>query len=136
MDSLASKGLAPPKAAKIVVAEDDVLMRLMLADFLRYEGFQVFEAAEAHEAISILECMPDVDVVITDMRMRSVQDGLILARYARAHCPGISLVLASSTKPPLDTTFDAFFVKPFSPKEIATWIKQRLGAARSQSGYG
>ena len=78
-------------------------MRLMLADVLRYAGFQVFEAAEAHEAISILECMSDVDVVITDMRMRSSQDGLNLARYARAHCPGVSLVLASSNPPPLDT---------------------------------
>jgi two-component system, response regulator PdtaR len=133
VDSLALKGHGPPKTAKIVVAEDDVLMRLMLADVLRYEGFQVFEAAEANEAISILECTPDVDVVISDMRMRGIQDGLTLARYARAHCPGVSLVLASSSPPPLDTTFDAFFVKPFSPKEIVTWIKRRLGAARSQS---
>ena len=133
MDSLALKGHGPPKTAKIVVAEDDVFMRLMLADVLRYEGFQVFEAAEANEAISILECTPDVDVVISDMRMRGIQDGLTLARYARAHCPGVSLVMASSSPPPLETTFDAFFVKPFSPKEIVTWIKRRLGAARSQS---
>lgn len=134
MDSLASKGHGPPQTAKIVVAEDDVLMRLMLADVLRYEGFQVFEAAGAHEAISILQCTPDVDVVISDMRMRGIQDGLSLARYARAHCPDVSLVLASSDIPSsLDTTFDAFFVKPFSPREIVTWIKRRLATSRSQS---
>ena len=133
VDSLALEGNGPPKTAKIVVAEDDVLMRLMLADVLRYEGFQVFEAAKANEAISILKCTPDVDVVISDMRMRGIQDGLTLARYARAHYPSVLLVLASSSLPPLDTTFDACFVKPFSPKEIVTWIKRRLGAARTQS---
>jgi CheY-like chemotaxis protein len=46
-------------------------VRLMMADVLREEGFQVIEVSDAAEAISILKAMP-VDVVITDLRMSAV----------------------------------------------------------------
>jgi CheY-like chemotaxis protein len=127
VNSLAPKAEAPSRAPKIVIAEDEVLLRLMLADVLREQGFQVFEAADAEEAIAILKCTPDVDVVVSDMRMRATLDGLSLASYVRAHCPDVSLVLASAyVQLPLDPTFDAIFMKPFSPEEIAKWIRKRL----------
>ena len=56
---------------KVVFAEDEALVRLMMADVLREEGFQVIEVSDAVEAISILKAMP-VDVVITDLRMSAV----------------------------------------------------------------
>jgi CheY-like chemotaxis protein len=134
MNSLAAKEEAPSRATKIVIAEDEVLLRLMLADVLREQGFEVFEAADADEAIAILKCAPDVDVVISDMRMRSSQDGLSLASYVRSHCPGASLVLASAyIASPFEAVFDAIFLKPFNPQQIATWIKRRFGTVRSGS---
>jgi two-component system, response regulator PdtaR len=134
VNGLAPKAEASSRTVKIVIAEDEVLLRLMLGDVLRREGFQVFEAADAHEAISVLESMADVDVVVSDMRMRATQDGLSLASYVRARCPGVSLVLASAYVPsPSESIFDAIFVKPFDPKEIATWIRRRYGIAESQS---
>jgi CheY-like chemotaxis protein len=62
-------------------------VRLMMADVLRDEGFQMIEASDAAEAISIIKTTP-VDAVITDLRMSAVADGLELAAYVRAHCPG------------------------------------------------
>jgi CheY-like chemotaxis protein len=119
-----------PKPVKVLSVEDEVLLRLMATDVLRQEGFQVFEASNGHEGVSILKTMP-VDVVITDLRMNSFADGLELARYARAHCPGISLVLASAQGPPIteDLAFDAFFIKPYPPEDRVPWIKRRHASA-------
>jgi CheY-like chemotaxis protein len=89
----------PPKPVKVLFVEDEVLLRLMMADVLREEGFQVYDASDAAVAISILQAMA-VDVVITDLRMSAIADGMELARYVRAHCAGVSLVLASAQAPP------------------------------------
>ena len=115
---------APPGAAKILVAEDEVLLRLMVADALRREGFQVFEASDAGEAIAILEAVR-VDVVVTDLHMRATGDGMEVAKCVRARRPGVPVILASAHPPPIDGThaFDAFFVKPFPPEDIASWIR-------------
>ena len=104
-------------------------MRIELAEALRQDRFQVFEAADVSEAISILKSTPDVDVVISDMSMRTARDGNELARYVRRHHPGISLVLASAHSPSFGTSavFDAFFAKPYCAREMATWIRRRLG---------
>jgi CheY-like chemotaxis protein len=68
----------PPNAVKLLYAEDEVLLRLMLADALHEAGFQVFEASDGEESISILKTM-SVDVVVTDLRMATLTDGLELA---------------------------------------------------------
>ena len=72
-----------------------------------------------------------VDVVITDLRMRTIADGLELAAYVRAQCRGVSLVGASAYAPPIteDLTFDAFFIKPYKPEDM-DWIRRRHGSAR------
>ena len=110
-----------PRRLKVLFAEDEVLLRLMLCDVLRESGFQVFEAADA-----ALRTTP-VDVVITDLHMRVVGDGMEFARHVRAHCPGVSLLLASANEPPISehSPFDAFFIKPYQPEDIVTWIRRR-----------
>jgi two-component system, response regulator PdtaR len=115
-----------PRRLKVLFAEDEVLLRLMLCNVLRESGFQVFEAADAAEAIAILRTTP-VDVVITDLHMRVVGDGMEFARHVRAHCPGVSLLLASANEPPTSerSPFDAFFIKPYQPEDIVTWIRRR-----------
>jgi DNA-binding response OmpR family regulator len=77
---------------KVLVAEDEVLIRLMLADALRQQGFQVFEAADADDALAILVAM-QVDVVVTDLHMRAPAEGMRVARYVREHCPGTRVLL-------------------------------------------
>jgi DNA-binding response OmpR family regulator len=111
---------------KVVVAEDEVLIRLMLADVLRKHGFEVFEAANVAEALSILRATL-VDVVITDLNMQVAGDGMLVAGYARRHGRCSLLVLASAhqTTEMAGSVFDAFFVKPYNPEDIAIWIKRR-----------
>jgi two-component system, response regulator PdtaR len=118
-----------PVTQRVLVAEDEVLVRLSVAEGLRNEGLEVLEAADAEEAISILKTL-QVDVVITDLYMRTPADGLAVASYVRAHCPGTALVLASAMTPPTNEAsgFDAIFVKPYQTEDIVRWIKRRRPA--------
>ena len=125
-----AEAAVPPRRLKVLFAEDEVLLRLMLCDVLRESGFQVFEAADAAEAVAILRTTP-VDVVITDLRMRAIGDGTEVARYVRAHCSGVSLILAAATVPPIPepSPFDAFFLKPYQPEDIVAWIRRHHARA-------
>jgi CheY-like chemotaxis protein len=116
----------PSPDVKVLVAEDEVLVRLMLADALRGRGFQVFEAANADDAIAILKAMR-VDAVITDLDMLAHSDGVLVARYVREHLPSTAVLLAAAARPPIDgLAFDACFLKPYRPEDIASWIKRRV----------
>jgi CheY-like chemotaxis protein len=117
-----------PEPVKVLVAEDEVLVRLMVAEVLREAGFRGLEAANADEAIAILKRM-QVDVVVTDLHMRAGKDGLIVANYVREHCPGTPVLLASVQAPLVDgCPFDALFIKPYRPEDIAAWIKRHSTA--------
>jgi CheY-like chemotaxis protein len=75
---------------KVIVVEDDVLLRMMVSNALRSEGFQVLEAATAHSAFLLFKSVPDVGVVISDMRViGAVEDdalvGMPVSGYLR-HC--------------------------------------------------
>jgi two-component system, response regulator PdtaR len=121
----------PPRTLKVLFAEDEVLLRLMVTDVLRQNDFQVLEARDAAEAISILRTTP-VDVVITDLHMRGVGDGMEVASHVRAHCPGASLLLATANPPaitPEHSPFDAFFIKPYEPVDIVMWIRRHHATA-------
>jgi CheY-like chemotaxis protein len=114
-----------PEPVKVVVAEDEVLVRLMLAEGLRQAGFCVLEAASADEAIAIMNSI-GADVVVTDLQMATSQDGLVIARYIRERHAGTPVLLTSVMAPPIDgCPFDAFFLKPYRPEDIAAWIKRR-----------
>jgi CheY-like chemotaxis protein len=75
---------------KVIVVEDDVLLRRMVSDALRSEGFQVLKAATAYEAFLLFKSDRDVGVVISDRRVIGVvkDDALVgmpVSDYFR-HC--------------------------------------------------
>jgi PleD family two-component response regulator len=53
-----TKSDMPTKDLQVLVAEDEALVRLMVADVLREQGFHVFEAVDAEEAVAILKAVP------------------------------------------------------------------------------
>jgi two-component system, response regulator PdtaR len=63
--------VAAPVQAKdlVLVVEDEALVRMGSADVIRDLGFEVIEAVEADHAISLLETVPGVMVVFTDIQM-------------------------------------------------------------------
>jgi CheY-like chemotaxis protein len=93
----ASKSVArdgsPPQV--ILVVDDDVLIRLAIAEYLRDCGFHVFEAADGVEAVTILTAAElAVDLVFSDVQMPGM-DGVALAQWVQAHRPNTRVLLTT-----------------------------------------
>ena len=114
--------------ATILLVEDEVLVRMSLAEQLRSAGYVVLEASNADEALDLLQSQR-VRVVVSDIRMPGRMDGVELARAIRAQHPGIKIVLASgesfSASHWGDT--DGFFPKPYNAGRLIEHIKMLLG---------
>src|ERR1700710_405093 len=83
------------KRAVILVVEDELLIRLNAVEMLDEAGFEVVEAANADEAIAILEGRLDITVVFTDIQMPGSMDGSKLAAAVRDRWPPIKIVATS-----------------------------------------
>jgi len=112
----------------ILVVEDEVLVRLMVADRLRGADFHVVEAANADEALAVLQYTTDVALIVTDVRMPGSMDGLELAKTVRAAFPQIRIVLTSGNTIQFTSAkhHDAFVPKPYQPDKMIGLIKTLL----------
>jgi CheY-like chemotaxis protein len=108
------------QAPTVLIVEDEVLVRMALADQLREVGCMVVEASDADEALLLLRNdFLQVDVVISDIRMPGSMDGLGLARVLRLERPKAKIILMSAHHKPLEgPTHDAFFPKFDAPAII------------------
>lgn len=115
----------------VLVVEDEVLIRLMIADALRSAGFAVIEASNGDEAMRVLQSALPVQLLLTDIRMASKLDGLALAHAARAVRPGLKLIVASShvSGDEVAGLADAFFSKPYVVNMIINRVKSLLSEA-------
>ena len=121
-------GLAVPTT--ILVVEDDVFLRMSLADHLRGAGYRVLEASNANEALDLLRDRSQaVRLLLSDIQMPGKRDGLELALAVRFQYPDIKIVLTSAQSFPTshwgDT--DGFFPKPYDAKRLIEHIKMLLG---------
>lgn len=80
---------------KILVVEDEPLIRLGLASVIEDAGYEVVEAASADEAIRRLEANREIRLVLTDVDMPGSMDGIQLANYVRGRWPPIRLIVIS-----------------------------------------
>ncbi len=109
----------------VLIVEDEVLIRAMLADALRQEDFDVVEAANADEALAVLGVLPGPDVLVTDVRMPGPVDGLGLAAYVRLHRPDLKVIITSGHAGPDHAAglADAFLSKPYELGAIVARIR-------------
>jgi CheY-like chemotaxis protein len=80
---------------RVLVVEDDFLLRLDAVQTIEEAGFDVLEAANADEAISILEVRSDINVIFADINMPGSMDGLKLAHAVRGRWPPIKIITTS-----------------------------------------
>lgn len=87
-----------PSSALVLVVEDEPFIRLDAIEMLRVAGFRVIDAANADEAIAILETRRDIRAVVTDIQMPGSMDGLKLAATIHNRWPPIALIVTSGRK--------------------------------------
>ena len=107
----------PPKS--ILVVEDEVLLRFVIADYLRDCGYQVIEANDASEAVALLTLEPP-DLVFSDVRMPGEMDGLGLARWVRTNRPGLPVILTSGDVQTADLGEELCEIGPVERKPNST----------------
>jgi two-component system, response regulator PdtaR len=127
--SLAAVKAEPvPEMPTVLLVEDEVLIRLMLADELRSHGFEVLEASDAAEALDVLQSSLPVHLLFTDIRMPGAMDGVALARTAHARFPQMKSIIGSSARPeqPIEEFTDAFLPKPYDLRELVKQVHRLL----------
>jgi CheY-like chemotaxis protein len=119
--------------ATILVVEDEVLIRIVLADELRMAGFHALEAANADEALALLAAAPEITLVFTDIRMPGSIDGLELTRAVRARWPHIKVIVASGAQLPVhaERSWDATLQKPYDVPDVLRCVRTLLGGTQT-----
>jgi DNA-binding NtrC family response regulator len=102
---------------------------MAIADAIADAGFTVYEAANADQAIRLLENKPDVRVVFTDIDMPGSMDGLKLAEAVRRRWPPIKIVITSGhvkirqEELPVE---GRFFAKPYDANRVVASFREML----------
>jgi CheY-like chemotaxis protein len=122
--------------ARILVIDDESMVRTLLRDVLEGAGHEVQEGANGDEAIAALaEFRPDI--LIVDLIMPE-QDGLYVIREVRRSMPKAKVIAISGMhslagfdylKPAVKLGADLALYKPFSPKDLLKAIASLLPAA-------
>jgi CheY-like chemotaxis protein len=124
---------SPP--AIVLLVEDEALLRMFVSEMLREEGnFRVIEAANADEALTLLETAgDDVRALVSDVEMPGSMNGFTFTRVVRRAWPHIGLVVVSGRMAPQphEVPEGAVFVaKPFSADELLKAVQSVLGPER------
>ena len=117
----------------ILLIEDDSLIRMTTAEYLRSVGYTVIEAATADEGARVLASGARVHLVFSDVSLPGDMGGFSLAIWVRRNFPFIPVVLMSgvdSAVRPLDRQhLIPFIAKPFRMEDAAELIARELAKA-------
>ena len=106
-----------PPLVRILVIDDEPLIRLDARAILEDAGYVVVEAPSADEALRLLGDPTQFEAILTDIDMPGSIDGLALARSVDGQMPEIAIVIMSGKQLPRREELPlkaAFVAKPFS----------------------
>ena len=116
------------KIPKILVVEDEILVRIIIAEALREAGMRVIEVGSADEAMEHLEAGTPIDFVFTDIELPGSMSGLELVRRLQARRPDLKLLMTSGRLPARDPIPAGQFIpKPYEIADVVALIRAALG---------
>jgi CheY-like chemotaxis protein len=94
-------------------------------------GYAVIEAASADDAVEILSTNPQIELVMTDVRMPGTRDGFALARWVRDSGSNIPVIICSGDSNKAEAAQrlcaeEPFLAKPYSLPAVAAHIREIL----------
>jgi len=113
---------------KVLLVEDDEVVRAVLAEVLDDAGYEVLETGDPHQALRLSDAAAPPDMLVTDIDLSSELNGFDLASRARLRWPKVLVVLISGL--PADhtgqslTPGDRYIQKPFTGDHLIGQIKQ------------
>jgi DNA-binding response OmpR family regulator len=119
-----------PEPIRVLLVEDEFLIRDWIAQALTEQGFAVKTAGNATEALRQIACGP-IDVLLTDINLPGPMDGAVLARRMRELKPDLPVIYASARARLLEqgdrVPGSLLLPKPYDP---ATLVRLLLAAFR------
>lgn len=119
---------------KILVVDDESLIRNVVKEYAQNEGYSVIEAVDGHDAIQKVEENLDIDLIIMDIMMPKL-DGYSACKeiFKIKKYPTIMLSARKEEYDKLlgfDLGIDDYVTKPFSPKELVARIKAVINRSK------
>jgi DNA-binding NtrC family response regulator len=127
----------PATQETILVVEDDVLVRMPIAQYLRDCGYKVIEAVNADEAMTVLlQQETVVDIVFSAIEMSASTDGFGLSKWVREHRPGLDVILTGTVPRAVNAAKelcdDGPMPKPYEPRAVHDQIRRLLAARNAK----
>lgn len=121
----------PDALHTVLVVEDEIMVRMPIAEFLRNSGYNVIEAGDAGEAMAAMYGGEPVSLVFSDVRMPGKMDGFGLAEWFQLHYPNVPVLLTSGYNGGRSLPVDGrrgvkFIEKPYSQSHVARRIAALL----------
>ena len=120
---------------KILIADDEQLMRQLVIDFLKPEGYEILEASDGKEALDIYDT-EHPDLILLDVMMPGY-DGWTVCREIRREST-VPIMMLTAKGEEIDQLFaydlgaDEYITKPFSPKILVAKIKALLRRSQNE----
>lgn len=123
-------------AKKILVVDDEMLIRKLVKDFLKKEGYEILEAGDGKKALDIFLENEDISLIILDVMMPEY-DGWTVCREVRkvSKVPVIMLTARSEEFDELygfELGVDEYITKPFSPNILVARVNAVLRRSEGQ----
>jgi CheY-like chemotaxis protein len=117
----------------ILVVESELLIRLVVVNYLQECGFKVLGVANAVEAIAALESDLPIDLVLIDVKTPGEPDSFRLAQWVRTHRPGLEILMASGDSRTSQAAQELcrnepFFADPYDLNAIVLHIRRLIDA--------
>jgi CheY-like chemotaxis protein len=113
----------------ILVVEDEPLLRMLAVEVVEEAGFVALEAADADEAVALLESRPDISLLFTDINMPGSMDGL---KAVRDRWPPVKILLVSGQVPPWQADLppnSRFIGKPYRAAAMVEELRSMVGSS-------
>lgn len=115
-----------------MVVEPEILVRMVIADYLRKCGYKVIEAGTAEDALTVLSSDVKVEVVFAEVLAVGTADGFGLAKHIREDHPEVDVILTSGVTNAADKAGElceeGVLKKPYEPEEVI----RRIGILRER----
>jgi len=111
----------------ILVVEDEPLIRLAAIMLVERLGYRALEAANADEAISLLEAHAEITIIFTDVQMEGSMDGIALTHWAAGRWPPLRFIIVSGGMTPKLHEIPpgaAFLAKPYADAAVGQLIAE------------
>ena len=119
----------------ILVVEDEALLMQTTTDLLEEDGYRVLGAQSYDEALATLEAEPDIAMIVTDISLGGVGDGVQLATLAAERFPHIRVLIVSGAVRPSGDSYprDAiFFTKPYASGALLTVVRECIDSGEAE----